>query len=331
MEEKTRFMTRMSFREALNQAMSEEMERDGNVLLLGEEVGHYNGAYKVSQGMLSRFGARRVIDTPIAECGFVGIGVGAAMVGLRPIVELMTFNFSLVAIDQIVNHAAKIHHMSAGQFHVPMVIRGAGGAAHQLGAQHSSSFEAMYCNVPGLKVVMPSTPADAKGLLKTAIRDNDPVVFIEAEMLYGEMGEVPDGELLIPLGKGDIKRPGKDCTIVAYSKMAGLSLLAAAQLEREGIDVEVVDPRTLRPLDDELIFSSVRKTGRLVIVQEATPHSSFGGEIAYRVQKHCFDDLDAPVERVASEDVPVPYALNLEALVLPDVLRVVAAVKRTLE
>ena len=330
-EERSPTMPKMSYREALNQAMSEEMQRDQSVFLMGEEVGYYNGAYKVSQGMLARFGEKRVIDTPIAECGFVGIGVGAAMVGLRPIVELMTFNFSLVAIDQIINAAAKIHQMSAGQFHVPMVIRGAGGAAHQLGAQHSSSFEAMYCNTPGLKVVMPATPADAKGLLKTAIRDDDPVIFIEAELLYGETGEVPEGEYLIPLGKGDIKRPGKDCTIVAYSKMVGLALQAAKELEKEGIDVEIVDPRTLRPLDEDLIFSSVRKTNRLVILQEATPHSSFSGEIAYRVQKNCFDDLDAPIERVASEDVPVPYALNLEAIVLPDVARVVAAVKRTLE
>ena len=247
-------MPKMSFREALNQAMSEEMQRDPNVFLMGEEVGYYNGAYKVSQGMLARFGEKRVIDTPIAECGFVGIGVGAAMVGLRPIVELMTWNFSLVAIDQIISGAAKIHQMSAGQFKVPMVIRGAGGAAHQLGAQHSNSLEAMYTNVPGLKVVMPSTPADAKGLLNTSIRDDDPVIFIEAELLYGETGEVPDGEYLIPLGKGDIKRRGTDCTIVAYSKMVGLSLQAAKELEKEGIEVEVVDPRTLRPLDEDLIF-----------------------------------------------------------------------------
>jgi pyruvate/2-oxoglutarate/acetoin dehydrogenase E1 component len=252
------------------------------------------------------------------------------MVGLRPIIELMTFNFSLVAIDQIINNAAKVRQMSGGQFSCPMVIRGAGGAAHQLGAQHSSSFEAMYCNTPGLKVVMPSTPADAKGLLKASIRDQDPVIFIEAEMLYGEQGDVPDGEHIIPLGKGEIKRPGKDCTIVAYSKMVGLALEAAKVLEKEGIDVEIVDPRTLRPLDEDIIFTSVRKTNRLVIVQEATPHSSFGGEIAIRVQMHCFDDLDAPIERVASEDVPVPYALNLEAIVLPDVKRVVAAVKRSM-
>jgi pyruvate dehydrogenase E1 component beta subunit len=320
----------MSYREALNQAMSEEMERDPRVFLMGEEVGYYNGAYKVSQGMLARFGEKRVIDAPIAECGFVGVGIGAAMVGLRPVIELMTWNFSLVAIDQIINHAAKIRQMSGGQLKVPMVIRGASGAAHQLGAQHSNSFESFYTNTPGLKVVSPATPADAKGLLKSAIRDEDPVIFMEAELLYGEQGEVPAGEHVVPIGKGDIKRPGKDCTIVAYSKMVGLSLQAAAELEKEGIDVEVVDPRTLRPLDEELIFGSVRKTNRLVIVQEATPHSSVGGEIAYRVQRSCFDYLDAPIERVASEDVPVPYALNLEAIVLPDVARVVAAVKRTL-
>ena len=323
-------MARMSYREALNQAMSEEMERDPNIFLMGEEVGHYQGAYKVSQGMLQRFGEKRVIDTPIAECGFVGVGIGAAMVGMRPIIELMTWNFSLVAIDQIINNAAKIRQMSGGQFSVPIVVRGPGGAAHQLGAQHSSCFEAMYCNTPGLKVVMPATPADAKNLLKTSIRDNDPVVFIEAELLYGDQGEVPDGEYLIPLGKGDIKRPGTDCTVVAYSKTVGLALQAAQVLEKEGISIEIVDPRTLRPLDDELIFQSVRKTNRCVIVQEAPPHSSFGGEIAYRVQRMCFDDLDAPIERVASVDLPVPYAPSLEVVVLPDVARVVSAVKKTL-
>jgi pyruvate dehydrogenase E1 component beta subunit len=280
--------------------------------------------------MLQRFGEKRVVDAPIAECGFVGIGVGAAMVGMRPIIELMTWNFSLVAIDQIINNAAKVRQMSGGQFSVPIVIRGPGGAAHQLGAQHSSSFEAVYCNVPGLKVVMPSTPADAKGLLKSAIRDNDPVIFIESELLYAEQGEVPDGEYLIPLGKGDVKRAGTDCTIVAYSKMVGLALEAANALAKEGISVEVVDPRTLRPLDDELIFQSVRKTNRCVVLQEATPHSSLSGEIAMRVQRACFDDLDAPIERVTSEDLPVPYSLNLEAIVLPDVARVVKAVKRTM-
>jgi pyruvate dehydrogenase E1 component beta subunit len=320
----------MSYREALNQAMSEEMERDPSIFLMGEEVGHYQGAYKVSQGMLQRFGEKRIIDTPIAECGFVGVGVGAAMVGLRPIIELMTFNFSLVAIDQIINNAAKVRQMSGGQFKCPMVIRGAGGAAHQLGAQHSNSFEAMYCNTPGLKVVMPATPADAKGLLKASIRDDDPVIFIEAELLYGEQGDVPDGEHIVPIGKGDIKRPGTDCTVVAYSKMVGLAQEAAKVLAKENISIEIVDPRTLRPLDDELIFESVRKTNRCVILQEATPHSSFSGEIAMRVQQHCFDDLDAPIERVTAEDVPVPYALNLEAIVLPDVARVVAAVKRSM-
>lgn len=310
--------------------MSEEMERDPNVFLMGEEVGHYNGAYKVSQGMLKRFGEKRVIDTPIAENGFVGLGIGAAMAGLRPVVELMTFNFSLVAIDQIINNAAKIYEMSAGQCKVPMVIRGPGGAAHQLGAQHSQSVEAMYTNWPGLKVVMPSTPADAKGLLKASIRDDDPVIFIEAELMYSDQGEVPEGEYIIPLGKGDIKREGADCTIVAYSKMVALCLRAAEQLEKEGISVEVVDPRTLRPLDEELIFQSVRKTNRCVVVTEAHPNSSFASEIITRVQYACFDHLDAPVERVASLDIPMPYSLNLEALVLPDEQKVIDAVKRAM-
>lgn len=323
-------MPKISYREALNQAMSEEMERDPNVFLIGEEVGHYQGAYKVSQGMLQRFGEKRVIDAPIAENGFVGLGIGAAMVGLRPIVEMMTFNFSLVAIDQIINNAAKMREMSGGQLKVPIVIRGAGGAAHQLGSQHSQSVESLYTNWPGLKVVMPSTPADAKGLLKTAIRDDDPVIFIEGELLYSEQGEVPEGEYLIPLGKGDIKKPGTDCTVIAYSKMVGLCLQAAAELEKEGISIEVVDPRTLRPLDDEMIFESVRKTNRCVVVQEAHPHSSLSGEIIARVQQTCFDYLDAPIERVTALDIPMPYALNLEALVLPDVPRIMAAVKRTM-
>lgn len=323
-------MAKISYREALNQAMSEEMERDPNVFLMGEEVGYYQGAYKVSQGMLQRFGEKRVIDTPIAECGFVGVGIGAAMVGLRPIIELMTFNFSLVAIDQIINNAAKIREMSGGQFQVPIVIRGAGGAAHQLGAQHSQSTEALYVNWPGLKVVMPSTPADAKGLLKTAIRDNDPVLFIEGELLYSDQGEVPEGEHLIPLGKGDIKRTGTDCTIVAYSKMVSLCLQAADILEKEGISVEIVDPRTLRPLDENLIFESVKKTNYCVVVQEAHQSCSMGSEITARVQRACFDYLDAPVEQVSSLDIPIPYALNLEALVLPSVEKVVETVKRTI-
>jgi pyruvate dehydrogenase E1 component subunit beta len=323
-------MPRMSYREALNQAMSEEMERDDSIFLMGEEVGHYQGAYKVSQGMLQKFGEKRVIDTPIAECGFVGVGVGAAMVGLRPIVELMTFNFSLVAIDQIINNAAKIRYMSGGQFKLPLVIRGAGGAAHQLGAQHSQCLEYMYANCPGLKVVMPSTPADAKGLLKTAIRDDDPVVFIEGELLYGMQGDVPEGEHVVPLGKGDVKREGGDCTIVAWGRMVQIAQEAAEALAKEGIAVEIVDPRTLRPLDEELIFESVRKTHRCVVLEEAHGFSSVGAEITARVQRGAFDDLDAPVERVSRLDVPMPYALNLENLVVPDAPRVAAAVKRAM-
>ena len=321
---------RLSYREALNQAMSEEMERDPAIFLMGEEVGHYQGAYKVSQGMLQKFGEQRVIDTPIAECGFVGVGIGAAMVGLRPVIELMTWNFSLVAIDQIVNNAAKIRLMSGGQFKIPVVFRGPGGAAGQLGAQHSQCLEYMYANVPGLKVVLPSTPADAKGLLKTAIRDDDPVVFIEGERLYGYQGEVPEGEFLIPLGKGDIKREGSDVTIVAWSKMVWTALEAAEALAKENISVEIVDPRTIRPLDEDLIFSSVRKTHRCVVVEEGHAFNGVGAEIAARVQKACFDDLDAPVERLNRMEVPMPYATNLEALVTPDVPRVVAAVKRAM-
>jgi pyruvate dehydrogenase E1 component beta subunit len=326
-------MARISYREALNQAMSEEMERDPSVLLMGEEVGHYNGAYKVSQGMLQRFGERRIIDTPICEGGFVGVGVGAAMVGLRPIVELMTFNFSLVAIDQIINNAAKIREMSGGQFKVPIVIRGAGGAAQQLGAQHSQSLESFYSHTPGLKVVMPSTPADAKGLLKTSIRDDDPVVFIEGELLYSVQGEVPDasaGEHLVPLGVGEVKRAGTDCTIVAWSKMVGLAEKAADELAKNNISVEIVDPRTIKPLDERLIFESVARTNRCVIVEEGWSFSGVGAEIAWRIQKNIFDELDAPIERVTQMDVPMPYALNLEPVTYPTVDKIVAAVKRAL-
>jgi pyruvate dehydrogenase E1 component subunit beta len=317
----------ITFREALNQAMSEEMERDPNVFLMGEEVGHYQGAYKVSQGMLQRFGEKRVVDTPIAECGFAGVGVGAAMVGLRPIIEFMTWNFSLVAIDQIINNAAKIRQMSAGQFAIPIVFRGPGGAAVQVASQHSQALESFYAHVPGLKVVMPSVPADAKGLLKTAIRDDNPVIFIESETLYSITGEVPPGEYTIPLGKGDVKRPGKDCTIVAWSKAVHTAMEAAKQLAAEGIEVEIIDPRSLRPLDDEIIFASVRKTHRCVIVQEGWPISGFAAEIAYRVQRACLDSLDAPIERVTSDDVPMPYARNLEVEVLPQPKDVVKAVK----
>ncbi len=323
-------MAVISFREALNQAMSEEMERDPNVFLMGEEVGHYQGAYKVSQGMLSRFGERRVIDTPIAECGFAGIGVGAAMVGLRPIIEFMTFNFSLVAIDQIINNAAKIRQMSGGQFTIPIVFRGPSGSAVQVASQHSQAFESFYAHVPGLKVVMPSVPSDAKGLLKSAIRDDNPVVFMEAETLYGLTGEVPPGEYAIPIGKADVKRPGNDVTIVSWSKMVHTALEAAKQLEKDGIDVEIVDLRTLRPMDDDTVFESVRKTHRCVIVEEGWPVAGFGAEVAYRIQKACLDSLDGPVERVTSDDVPMPYARNLELEVLPAPKDVIAAVKGVL-
>jgi pyruvate dehydrogenase E1 component beta subunit len=320
----------ISMREALNQAMREEMDRDENVFIMGEEVGYYNGAYKVTQGLLDRFSERRVVDAPIAELGFAGVGVGAAMVGLRPIIEFMTFNFSLVAIDQIINSAAKLYQMSAGQFHVPIVFRGPSGPAVQVGAQHSQSFEAFYAYVPGLRVVLPSTPYDAKGLLKTAIRDDNPVVFMESETLYGATGEVPAEEYLIPLGKGDIKRQGQHVTLIAWSKAVHTCLDAAKALSEQGIEAEVVDPRSLRPLDDELIASSVRKTGRCVIVETGWPMGGFGAEIAYRVQRECMDYLDAPVERVTSDDVPMPYALNLENEVQPQVKDVVAAVKKAL-
>jgi len=320
----------LTFREALNHAMREEMERDPDVFLMGEEVGHYQGAYKVSQGLLERFGERRVLDTPIAEMGFSGIGVGAAMVGLRPIVEFMSFNFSLVAIDQIVNNAAKIFQMSAGQYHVPIVFRGPGGSAVQVAAQHSQALESYYAHIPGLKVVMPSTPSDAKGLLKSAIRDDNPVVFIESETLYALKGDVPAGEHLVPLGKTDIKRPGEHVTLVAWSRMVHVCLQAAEELTKLGVEAEIVDPRTLRPLDDAPIFDSVRKTGRCVIVQETWPYASVAAEIAFRVQRECMDYLDAPVERVTSEDVPMPYAKNLEQAVLPQPTDVVAAVKRVL-
>jgi len=320
----------ISYREALAQAMREEMERDADVFVMGEEVGHYQGAYKVTQGLLQRFSERRVVDAPIAEMGFAGIGVGAAMVGLRPIIEFMTFNFSLVAIDQIVSNAAKIYQMSAGQFHVPIVFRGPGGPAVQVASQHSQSLESFYAHVPGLKVVMPSTAYDAKGLLKTAIRDDNPVIFIEGETLYNTTGDVPDDEYLIPIGKGDLKREGTDVTLIAWSKMVWTCLDAATALAADGIEAEVVDLRSLRPLDSELIFGSVKKTGRCIIVEQGWPHAGFGAEVAYQVQRSCLDFLDAPVERVTSDDVPMPYAKNLEDEVQPQVSDVVAAVRRAL-
>ena len=323
-------MSILTYREALNQAMSEEMRRDQTIVLMGEEVGFYQGAYKVSKGMLEEFGPMRVLDTPITELGFTGLGVGAAMVGLRPIVEMMTFNFAILALDQIVNSAAKMLYMSGGQFNVPMVIRGPGGSAHQLAAQHSQSLESWFCYVPGLKVVMPSTPADAKGLLKTAIRDDNPVVCIESEVLYGTKGEVPEGEYLIPLGVADIKRPGKDVTLIAHSKMVFVALEAAAELAKEGIEAEVVDPRTLRPLDAATLVESVKKTNRAVIVEEGWPFCGVGAQIVDTLQSQAFDFLDAPILRVTGADVPTPYAKNLEHLAFPDKDKVIDAVNKVL-
>jgi pyruvate dehydrogenase E1 component beta subunit len=297
---------------------------------MGEEVGFYNGAYKVSKGMLEEFGPMRVLDTPITELGFTGLGVGAAMAGLRPIVEMMTFNFSMLALDQIVNSAAKMLYMSGGQFNIPVVVRGPGGAGHQLGAQHSQALEAWFCHVPGLKVVAPATPADAKGLLKTSIRDNNPVVFIESEVLYGTRGEVPDGEHLIPLGVADVKRPGRDVTIVAHSKMVLVALDAAADLASEEIEAEVVDPRTLRPLDTEAIVNSVKRTNHAVIVEEGWEYCGVGAQFVDVIQREAFDYLDAPILRVTGLDVPMPYAKNLEHLVQPDKQRVKDAVYRVL-
>jgi pyruvate dehydrogenase E1 component beta subunit len=321
----------LSYREALNQAIREEMDLDERVFLMGEEVGYYQGAYKVSQGLLQRFSERRVIDAPIAEMGFAGVGIGAAMVGLRPIIEFMTFNFSLVAIDQIVNNAAKIFQMSAGQFPIPIVFRGPGGPAVQVASQHSQALESFYAHVPGLKVVLPSTPADAKGLLKSAVRDDNPVIFIEGETLYNTTGDVPDQEdFLIPIGKGEVKRQGEHVTLVAWSAMVPVCMAAAEKLAAEGIEAEVVDPRTLRPLDDQIILDSVRKTGRCVIVEIGWPVAGFGAEVAYRVQRECLDQLDAPIERVTSDDVPMPYALNLEKKVVPQPDDVIRAVKKVL-
>jgi len=323
-------MPEITFREALNQAMAEEMERDANVFLMGEEVGYYQGAYKVSQGLLERFGAKRVIDTPIAELGFAGLGVGAAQVGLRPIIEFMTWNFAILAMDQIINNAAKLRYMSGGALKIPVVFRGAGGAAHQLGAQHSQSLEAWYCNVPGLIVMAPSTPADGKGMLKSAIRNDNPIIFIESEVAYGYKGEVPDGEHLVPIGVGDIKRPGKDVTLIAWSKMIHVALQAADLLAKEGVEAEVVDPRTLRPLDEPLLYTSVNKTHRCVIIEEGWPYAGVGAEISYRIYENVFDALDAPILRVTSEDVPMPYAKNLEQAVIPNAPKVVTAVKKVL-
>ncbi len=321
-------MRTIAYREALNEAMVEEMERDEDVFLLGEEVAEYNGAYKVSQGMLDRFGARRVIDTPISELGFAGLGIGAAMAGLKPIVEMMTFNFAVLALDQVINTAAKMRYMSGGQLSCPVVVRGAGGAGGALGAQHSQSLEAQYAHVPGLKVMMPSTPHDAKGMLKTAIRDPDPVIFIEGEILYGLQGEVPEEEYTIPVGKGDIKREGSDCTVICWSRMVHTCTQAADKLAEQGIDVEVVDLRSLRPFDKDLLRESIKKTNRAVIVEEGWPWVSVGGAVADWVARDLFDWLDAPVGRVHQRDVPMPYAFNLEDASLPGAAQVIEAVKK---
>ncbi len=323
-------MRTIQMREALNEAMSEEMRRDPNVFLMGEEVAEYDGAYKVSKGMLAEFGEKRIIDTPIAELGFTGIAVGAAMNGLRPIVEYMTWNFAILSADQIINHAAKMLQMSGGQFHVPIVFRGGNGSAGQLAATHSQSFEAMYANVPGLKVISPSNPYDAKGLLKAAIRDNDPVLFMESERMYGDKGEVPDGEYLLPIGVADVKREGTDVTIVSFNKMMKVALGAAEELAKEGISAEVIDLRTIRPLDHATIIKSVKKTNRLVVVDENWPFASISSEVAYRVQKDAFDHLDAPVLRVNQADVPLPFTPNLIDASLPSVARVVKAVKEVM-
>ena len=320
-------MREIQFREALREALNEEMRRDESVFLMGEEVAEYNGAYKVSQGMLDEFGPQRVIDTPIAELGFAGIGVGAAMNGLRPIIEFMTFNFSLVAIDQVINSAAKMMSMSGGQYNVPIVFRGPTGNAGMLSSQHSQNFENWYANCPGLKVVVPSTPYDAKGLLKSSIRDNDPVIFMESELMYGEKGEVPESEYLIPIGVADVKKSGSDVTIVSFGKIIKVALEAASELEKEGISCEVIDLRSVRPIDYEAIVKSVKNTNRCIIVEEAWPLASISSEIAYHVQRYAFDYLDAPVGRVPSRDLPLPYAPTLIEEILPTVKRTIEAVK----
>jgi pyruvate dehydrogenase E1 component beta subunit len=318
----------LRFRDALRAAMVEEMDRDERVFLMGEEVGYYQGAYKVSEGLLDKFGPKRVVDTPIAEAGFAGIGIGAAMVGLRPIVEFMTWNFSAVAFDAILNHAAKVRQMSGGQFDCPVVFRGPNASARQVGSQHSHAMEHFYAHVPGLKVVAPAFPADAKGLLKTAVRDDDPVLVMESETLYAIKGEVPDGEHLVPLGKAAVVRSGTDVTLAAYSRMTHVALEAATLLEKDGVSAEVVDMRSLRPLDEDTLVASVERTHRLVVVHEGWPYGGVGAEIADRVQRLAFDALDAPILRVATLDVPMPYSAKLEQACIPQADRVRATVLR---
>lgn len=323
-------MKEITFRQAIAEAMSEEMRRDPSVYLIGEEVANYNGAYKASKGMLDEFGPKRIIDTPIAENGFSGISVGAAMNGCRPIVEYMTFNFSLVAIDQIINNAAKMYHMSGGQWNIPIVFRGPTASAGQLAATHSQAFESWYANCPGLKVVVPSNLYDAKGLLKSAIRDNDPVIFMESEQMYGDKMEIPEDEYLIPIGVADIKKEGTDVTLVSFGKIMKVALHAAEELEKEGISVEVIDLRTVRPLDYDTVISSVKKTNRLVILEEAWPFASVSSEISYMVQQKAFDYLDAPIKRVTTADTSAPYSAVLFDEWFPSVEKVVKAVKSTL-
>lgn len=324
-------MAVMTYREALNQALSEEMERDPDVFLMGEEVAEYDGAYKVSKGLLDQFGADRVVDSPISELGFAGLGVGAAMAGLRPVIEFMTFNFAFLAIDQVINSAAKMYYMSAGQFPMPIVFRGPTGAALQLSAQHSQAVETYYSHAPGCKVVTPGTPADAKGLLKAAIRDDDPVAFMEGELLYNLKGEVPDDDdFVIPLGVADLKREGSDISIITHGKMIHMALQAAAKLEKEGIEADVLDLRTIRPLDVDAILDTVAKTNRVVYVEEGWPYAGTGAQIVTLIQEEAFDHLDAPVLRVTQADVPMPYAKNLEALAKPSVDRVLDACNRVL-
>lgn len=323
-------MRTVQFREAIAEAMSEEMRRDESIYLMGEEVAQYNGAYKASKGMLDEFGPKRVIDTPISEAGFSGIGVGSAMNGNRPIIEFMTFNFSLVAIDQIVNNAAKMRQMSGGQFNIPIVFRGPTGSAGQLAATHSQSFDSWYANTPGLKVVVPSNPKDAKGLLKSAIRDNDPVIFMESEQMYGDKGEIPDGEYLIPLGVADIKRVGKDVTIVSFGKIIKEAYKAADQLAAEGITCEIIDLRTIRPMDHKTIIDSVKKTNRLIILEEAWPLGNIATEVTYEIQKHAFDYLDAPIIKLNTADTPAPFSPVLLQEWLPNSDDVIKAVKKVL-
>lgn len=320
----------LQIRQAIRDAMKEEMERDERVFLMGEEVGYYNGAYKASEGLLDQFGSKRVIDTPITETGFAGIGIGAAMCGLRPIIEFMTFNFSAVAFDQILNNAAKIRHMTNGQFGVPIVFRGPNAAAHMLGSTHSQAFDPFYAHIPGLKVVSVATPYDAKGLLKSAIRDDNPVIFFESELMYSVKGEVPEGEYLIPIGKADIKRPGEHVTVITWGQGVPVALKTAELAEKDGISAEVIDLRTLRPLDEEAILQSVKKTNRAVVLFHGWPYGGVGCEIITRIQELAFDDLDAPVLRVCYEDVPMPYAENLENLILPSPERAYTAIQRVL-